>query len=134
MRTLAICRPVALGRLILAGLMVGHFGSPALGQDRLVVVTAEGTGALTIASGGESESIPLGKGPHNLALALDGRRAWVTDASASKVWVVEIARRKVVGLASEGKTPHGLALTPDGARAVITHEGDASSRSSTRRS
>src|SRR3972149_2134561 len=102
-----------------------RFRALAWGQERTVLVTAEGAGALTVLQTGRSETIPLGGRPHNLAVSPDARRAWVTDASASRVWVVEVSSRKATALPVQGKGPHGLALSPDGRRAVIAHEGDS---------
>jgi DNA-binding beta-propeller fold protein YncE len=82
-------------RVTLTALMLLVLRTPARGQEALVVVTAEGAGALTILSRGAPTSVELQGRPHNLVLSPDGKRAWVTDASASRVWVVEVLDHKV---------------------------------------
>jgi len=59
-------------RLLASLLGLLGLGLPAWGQERAVLVTAEGAGALTVLQKGRSETIPLGGRPHNLAVSPNG--------------------------------------------------------------
>lgn len=112
------------GSVLLAFALLGALAPAAHAQDNLVVVTVEGGGALVQMRGEALERIPLGTGPHNLALSPERSHAWVTDAAASKVWVVDTKGSTIRELPGAGRDPHGLALSSDGERAVLAYEDD----------
>lgn len=110
-------------RVLLTLLLLPLYPFIAWSSEERLFVTVECAGALAFIRSGSSEMIPLGGRPHNLAMSPDGR-LWVTDGSASRVWIVDPATRKVALLPVRGKQPHGLAVTPDGARVLVASEGD----------
>src|SRR5438552_7051911 len=73
---------------------------------------------------------PTGHGPHEVAIARDGRRAFVTDygtteAPGRSLTVLDLRRagsRDSIALGTYSK-PHGIALSRDGGRAWVTCEG-----------
>lgn len=89
-------------RLVLTALVLLSLRVPARGQEPLVAVTAEGAGVLTLLVGDAPASVELQGRPHNLALSPGGKRVWVTDASASKVWVVEVGSRTATAVPIQG--------------------------------
>ena len=95
-------------------------------------------------------TIPVGREPHNVQVAPDGRTAWVTisgdvekagsnDAAAhgampkreheamsdiGQVWVVDTATDRVAAKIPVGKHPAHVVLSPDGRYAYVTNGGE----------
>lgn len=119
-------------RLIVTVLAVLILRTPARGGESLIVVTAEGAGVLTVVARGVPKSVKLPGRPHNLALSPDGKQAWVTDASSSKVWAVsaheddallevfDAERLTPLGRLNLPVRPHNVAVSPDGRAAWLT--------------
>lgn len=101
-----------------------------LSQGELWIVHI-GEGAvrrLDLGSGELSAPVEVGKGPHEIALCPDGRRALVPDYSGSHLTVVDLDRAAVErriplrrGDAPPFARPHGVAALSDG-RALVTAE------------
>jgi YVTN family beta-propeller protein len=102
----------------------------ALGQGTLVVLNkAEGTAALIDLRKGEvAATVTTGKGPHEVAVSPDGRRALVTNygdqgAPGNTLTLIDVASAKVVKTIDLGehRRPHGVAYLESG-RALVTSE------------
>ncbi|MDQ3646080.1 MAG: hypothetical protein M3345_03995 [Actinomycetota bacterium] len=64
-------------------------------------------------------SIPLGVEAHHLDFTPDGRRAWITDHAAHRVYVIGTERYRVRKRFAVAGAPHHIAITSDGRRAVV---------------
>ena len=58
-------------------------------------------------------TVPVGAGPHGMAITQDGRTVYVSGDGSSSLDVIDTAIDKVVKTINVGKTPNGVALTPD---------------------
>ena len=59
----------------------------------------------------------------DLALAADGRTAYVCDQANFRVVIVDIDARAVVGSVPVGRYPFGIALSPDGSHVYVANVG-----------
>ncbi len=66
-----------------------------------------GTGRGTMLGANDSSGVPIG-----ILISPDGRRAWVANANADVVTVVDIPGRRVLGYARAGREPDGLGYSP----------------------
>jgi YVTN family beta-propeller protein len=71
----------------------------------------------------EAEEFPCVETPNGLALSQDGKRLYVTGASASFVALIDTATMKEIRRASVGQGPFGIAIHPDGWVATADREG-----------
>lgn len=68
--------------------------------------------------------IAAGRHPGHVVADAAGERAFVTDAEANVLLVLDIARRRVAGSVAVGAYPHGLRLSPDGREAWLANVRD----------
>lgn len=106
-------------------------GAPARSGPILLVVNKE-TASLSfvdVRAGQEVAEVPLGGGPHEVAVSPDGRTAVVPDyTGGAGLHVVDVGarrRRSTIDLGPHGR-PHGVRFLPGGRRVVMTSEGTAS--------
>ena len=59
-------------------------------------------------------SVPLGNQPQGVVLSTDGRFAYVTEAGANRVAIVDTRERRVVGSMATGAGPQAIAVDPSG--------------------
>lgn len=99
----------------------------------LVVLNKGGASAslVDLVTGEVTATLPTGVGPHEVAIAPDGRRAVVTDYGDQAVvgrtlTVLDLVERTVIRTLDLGawERPHGVAYLPDG-RVVVTAERDS---------
>ena len=103
--------------------------APHAAATLIVLNKAEATASLIdLASGKVAATVPTGQGPHEVAVAPDGRTALVANygdrsGPGSSLTVIDIARASVVRTLDLGRyqRPHGLEWI-DGRRAVVTAE------------
>lgn len=69
--------------------------------------------------------IPIGKGPHHLAISPDGGRIYVVNRDSDNVSVIDTATNQVIDTIAVGDRPEGIAITPDGSRAYVAVFVDA---------
>jgi YVTN family beta-propeller protein len=131
--------PLAAG-LAAAALGLGPAGDAR--ADLLIVLNKSGHEAALVdpASLEVRSTLPTGKGPHEVAVSPDGRRAYVTDYGAYAVFkegerpsyspgrtltVLDLGRRAVAATwdLGEHRSPHGIAVSRDGSRVWVTCEG-----------
>lgn len=62
------------------------------------------------------EIIPVGDGPHSVAVSLDGTRLYATNYLSGSVSVIDTSRNTVVAGIRIGVGLYGVAVNPDGAR------------------
>lgn len=67
-------------------------------------------------------AIPLGVVPNEIAVTMDGTRAYVTTWN-NRVSVINTALSTVVSTIPVGSGPFGIAVTPDGAKVYVTNNG-----------
>ena len=113
-----------------------------------VFIADQGSGTVTVidvVSFKKLAIIPVGRSPHNVQVAPDAKRLWVTNngrPSASEqhqsstgpghgqstgrgeLWVLDIGTHAVVATVSVGSHPAHVVLTPDGRHAYVTNGGD----------
>jgi DNA-binding beta-propeller fold protein YncE len=81
----------------------------------LFVVANEAARLLDLVEDGEhTGSIDLKAEPHDLAIAPDGDRAWVTLNGTDELAVVDLAARRVIRYIATGQRPHDILFAPDG--------------------
>ncbi len=98
-------------------------------DEKQVLVTGTFSGDLTFLSldGDQlrrSATLHLGAEPRGVAVAPDGRLAYVALTAAGAVAVVDVAKREVVERIDVGRWPRYLALSPDGSRLAVGVSGD----------
>ena len=70
-------------------------------------------------------SLPVAQLPQGLAVSPDGKRAYVSDAAASSVAIVDLIHERVIATAMVANLPAGLAVTPD-SREIYVSNSDSS--------
>ncbi|MCI0597967.1 MAG: beta-propeller fold lactonase family protein [Beijerinckiaceae bacterium] len=60
--------------------------------------------------------------PIGVAVTPDGTRAYVANASANNVLVIDTATNTVATSVMVGEWPTNVAITPDGKRAYVTNQ------------
>ncbi len=138
-----------ISRALLFGLILGSAGALAAGTKAFVA--DEGSDTLTVidaASFKKLATIPVGRGPHNVQLSPDGRRAWVTTngeresvakkereshgsahgvaAGRGQIWAIDTESYAVVAKHAVGLHPAHVVLTPNGRYAYVTNGGENS--------
>jgi YVTN family beta-propeller protein len=98
-------------------------------NGKQVLVTGTVSGDLTLlALEGDTltrtASIPLGFEPRGVAVAPEGKLAYVALTTAHQIAVVDLAKREIVERIAVGKWPRYLALTADGKRLAVGVNGD----------
>jgi YVTN family beta-propeller protein len=53
--------------------------------------------------------IPTGRGPHEVAVSPDGKRAYVANTNANLITVIDVPARKVLSTFATGTEPDGMA-------------------------
>jgi YVTN family beta-propeller protein len=104
--------------------------APAAPAGTLIVLDKAGAKAqlVSLATGKVEATLPTGVGPHEIAVAPDGRTAVVTNygeqTPGTSLTVLDIPGRKVVRtIELPGYSrPHGLAFLPGGKRVAVTVE------------
>jgi YVTN family beta-propeller protein len=89
-------------------------------------------------------TIAVGRAPHNVQIAPDGKLAWVTNegerhtaphgaivhgeqgspSDRGEIWAIDTSRNEVVAKIPVGSHPAHVVLTPDGRFAYVTNGGD----------
>lgn len=89
--------------------------------DRLVVANAGGSRLdLITAAGAPTGRIGLRASPHDVAVAPDGRTAWVTFDASDAIAVVDLEALAVRRSIATGKRPHDLLFSPGGEEVWVT--------------
>ena len=73
-------------------------------------------------------TVAVGAHPLNVAITHDGASAYVADAGANSVTVINTASNKVLTALGVGTIPVDVSISPNGARAYITNAGSRASR------
>jgi len=102
------------GRLLLAVGVATHAGG-AHREGTLVLLDVAGDKPAIQAA------IAVAQHPAHVVPSADGKRAFVTDAAADAVVVVDLDTRAVVERVSVGSYPHGLRLSPDGRTLAVAN-------------
>ena len=68
-------------------------------------------------------TIPVGIGPQAIALAPDGKRAYVGNSASGTVSVIDLAERKVIATVNVGRAVRGVAVTPEGETIFAANSG-----------
>jgi YVTN family beta-propeller protein len=71
-------------------------------------------------------TIPVGRGPVDVAITPNGAFAYVTNATDGTVSVIATASNSVVATIPVGTGPRGIAISPDGQAAWVANSGDDS--------
>jgi DNA-binding beta-propeller fold protein YncE len=107
---------------------------PAAGVTHLLVLNkGEATASLiALGSGRVEATMPVGEGPHEVAVRPDGRIAVACNygtgpAPGRTLTVLDLATRRAVRTIDLGRhrRPHGIAWLPDARRVVVTVEADS---------
>jgi YVTN family beta-propeller protein len=102
---------------------------PSEGLLLVVNKTGNDVSLLSLASGETVATLPTGRGPHEIAVSADGRRAVATnygtrEAPGNSLTVFDLRQRAVERTIDLGRhqRPHGIAFFPDSRRAAVTTE------------
>lgn len=68
-------------------------------------------------------TIPVGQRPQAIALAPDGKRAYVGNSASDTVSVIDLTERKAIATVNVGRAVRGVAVTPDGERIFAANSG-----------
>jgi len=68
-------------------------------------------------------TVTVGRNPVTVVITPDGTKAYVTNAGANSVSVIDTAANTVVATVPVGRTPVDIAVTPDGTKAYVTNAG-----------
>lgn len=123
---------VAYGEVLNEASCGRHPSAIAISLDgRHVAVSATYSGTLELFDLDEgrlsaSGTIEIGSHPVGVALASDGKTAYVALEAAAAVAVVDLQKKAVVDRIAVGRWPRYLALSPDGTRLAIGTSGDQS--------
>jgi YVTN family beta-propeller protein len=89
------------------------------GGDSVAIINAE---SLRV-----DKTIPVGRNPHELAVAPNGSRIYVPNVAGNSISVIDprtgLETKKI--LHPDFNSPHGVAFTPDSRRALVTSEGSS---------
>lgn len=69
-------------------------------------------------------TVPVGAGPHGMAVSPDGRNVYVSGDLASTVSVIDTTSDRVAQTIEVGKAPHGLAIKSDGKMLLVAVYGE----------
>jgi YVTN family beta-propeller protein len=112
-----------------------------------VYVADEGSNSVSVIDTGALKriaTIPVGRAPHNVQIAPDGKLAWVTNegeqhtashganahgqqgatSGRGEIWAIDTSRNTVVARIPVGSHPAHVVVTPDGRFAYVTNGGD----------
>lgn len=110
------------GKLILAvGAGIGGDGHAAHGTTGHLVFVDPTQAKPTIVG-----TIVLPGHPAHVVTDLQSRFAFVTDADANAVVVIDLSTKTIAGTIAVGKYPHGLRTSPDGREIYVANMRDAS--------
>ena len=118
-------------RTMLLGSAILGIGSIAGAQGPALVVLnkAEASASIiSLADGRTIATMPVGNGPHEVAISPDGNWAVAANYGAqtpgNSLTVLDLRNRKAVRTIDLGNyaRPHGIAWMPDGKRVVVTSE------------
>ncbi|MBI1809659.1 MAG: beta-propeller fold lactonase family protein [Gemmatimonadetes bacterium] len=118
---------------LLLPLVLGTLAAPRAGaaqQPGLVVLNkSEATASIiSLADGRTVATMPVGDGPHEIAVSPDGRWAMASNYGGTtpghSLTLLDLRARTAVRTIELGeyKRPHGIAWLPDGKRVVVTSE------------
>lgn len=118
-----------ISKALLPGLAMLFFGGPLLAATLMVANKAEATVSLVdLASGKVAATLPVGTGPHEVAVSKDGRLALVAnygtgDKPGSTLTLIDVPGAKVVKTIDLGeyRKPHGMVFISN-SRALVTSE------------
>src|SRR5258706_8975991 len=113
---------------VAATLLISHATSQA--RDPLLVVVNREPGTVSLyrvqgASLNLVKNLPVGKGPREVCLSPDGKRAYVSNQGATSVTVVDLDAATVIATISsvEMKGPDGCVVSPDSRKLYIAASG-----------
>jgi YVTN family beta-propeller protein len=115
-----------------------------------IYVANEGSDTVSVLEAGawtQVAVVPVGRGPHNVQVAPDGKLAWVTNNGerpkgdgpqhkgmatpehaamdgAGEVWAIDTTTDTIVARVAVGKHPAHVVLGPDGRFAFVTNGGE----------
>jgi len=102
---------------------------PAPEGTVIVLNKADASASFFGREGGEEIArVPVGVGPHEVAVSPDGRTAVVSNygdmTPGQSLTVIDVATAKATSTIDLGdyRRPHGIAFTPDGSRVLVTCE------------
>ena len=93
--------------------LAGH----AQAAGELILVTNTRAGNLSVISRDTHEvikTIPAGRRPNRLALAPDGRHAYIVNDGSPFIRIFDVVDLKFTGRVRAGRDPYNLAFSPDG--------------------
>jgi YVTN family beta-propeller protein len=104
-------------------LMVALGVTPVSVRGQQALVSNEGGNTVSIIRGkAVVATIDVGARPRGLAVASDGRRAYVALGKDNAVAVIDVAARRVVDTIPVGTDPEQVALSPDGRTVYVSNE------------
>jgi YVTN family beta-propeller protein len=109
-------------------LILGFASGNALAQTAAhVFVVNKAADSVTVVSAGSlrvEHTIPVGRNPHELAVAPNGSKLYVPNVAENSVSVIDLRTNSETKKITHAdfNSPHGIAFTPDSGRAIVTSE------------
>lgn len=103
------------------------FAAPAPARDAYVANNGDGTvSVLNLSTNAPAGTIPVGRGPVDVAITPNGAFAYVTNENDDTVSVISTASKSVIATVplAAGARPRGIAISPDGLTAWVANGGD----------
>src|SRR3569832_498385 len=86
--------------------------------------TADGVGAVDLASGKLVRTYKSGQDPEALDISRDGKKLFVSNEETAEASVVDVASGEILKHVAIGREPEGVTLRPDGKVVYVTSEED----------
>lgn len=90
-------------------------------------VTNSASNTVSVIAAGSSpnvvKTIPVGSGPHGVAVTPNSSLAYVVDMNSNSVSVISVASNTVTATIPVGTSPSGVTFTPDSSFAYVTNYG-----------
>src|SRR5258705_8041475 len=116
--------PARASRAGAAMILMAALSAPAsVVRGQRVLVSNEGSGTVSVIErNAVVATIPVGNRPRGIAVARDGKRAYVALGKDDAVAVIDIAIRRTIDRIPVGTDPEQVAISPDGRTIYVSNE------------
>jgi YVTN family beta-propeller protein len=114
------------GKTLYVALSGSPRGGPGVDESKLPPGdrTADGVGAVDLASGKLVRTYKSGQDPEALDISRDGKKLFVSNEETAEASVVDVASGEILKHVAIGREPEGVTLRPDGKVVYVTSEED----------
>src|SRR4051812_26365024 len=114
------------GKTLYVALSGSPRGGPGVDESKLPPGdrTADGVGAVELASGKLVRTYKSGQDPESLDVSRDGKKLFVSNEETAEVSVVDVGSGEILKHVAIGREPEGVTVQPDGKAVYVTSEQD----------